>query len=257
VTLIGALSEYTDELLGVGEIPDYPGALNGLQFENRGPIKKIAAAVDFSFRVLQHAIETGANLLIVHHGMFWGAPQRVTGGTYRRYAALFEADVAVYASHLPLDCHADMGNNVLLARELGLQPTGNFAHFETISIGVSGKTDIQTAELVDRANQFALRYGGIVRTSAFDRTRYTKKWAVCTGAGASAESLKEAYAAGIDTLIVGEGPHWTAVEAEEHDLTIIYAGHYATETLGVRALTKHLAEKYELPWQFVDAPTGL
>jgi putative NIF3 family GTP cyclohydrolase 1 type 2 len=87
--------------------------------------------------------------------------------------------------------------------------------------------------------------------------RKTKRWAICTGAGAAADTLKEATERGVDTLIVGEGPHWTAVHADENDIVIIYAGHYATETLGVRALAQHIGNRFNLPWHFVSAPTGL
>jgi dinuclear metal center YbgI/SA1388 family protein len=251
------LAKDADDLLRTSDIPDYPGALNGLQFENRGPVKRIAAAVDFSSRVLQRTIESGANLLIVHHGMFWQGVERITGSTYRRYADLIGADLAVYSSHLPLDCHPVIGNNVLLAKELGLEPSAGFARFQNTFIGATGVTEIQTAELVGRADRFARSRGGSARATRFKDSQQTKRWAMCTGSGASAETLREARDAHIDTLIVGEGPHWTAVQAEEDDLTVIYAGHYATETLGVCALAQHLAEKYDLPWQFVDAPTGL
>lgn len=169
---------------------------------------------------------------------------------------LIENDIAVYSSHLPLDRHPTLGNNALLAAELGLTPTGLFARFEDIFIGMSGESDIETATLTTRARDFARSYGEI-RTSVIAAGRRTRKWGICTGAGASAETLSEASSTGIDTLIVGEGPHWTAVHAEEHELAIIYAGHYATETLGVRALAQHLAERYELPWSFINAPTGL
>jgi putative NIF3 family GTP cyclohydrolase 1 type 2 len=97
----------------------------------------------------------------------------------------------------------------------------------------------------------------MARLSHVTSARRTKTWGICSGAGASADTLSEAIAEGIDTIIVGEGPHWTAVSAEEHGIAIIYAGHYATETLGVRALAKHLGEKFGLPWTFVSAPTGL
>jgi dinuclear metal center YbgI/SA1388 family protein len=250
------LANYTDELLGTGETPDYPNAFNGLQLENHSPIQGIAAAVDFSTRTIRGAIEKGANFLVVHHGMFWGGLAPLSGPSYRTLRTLMENDIAVYSSHLPLDRHPTFGNNTLLALELGLTPTGLFAHFENIFIGVSGESDIETASLTARARDFAKSYGEI-RTSVIPVGRRTRKWGICTGAGASAENLSEAAATGIDTLIVGEGPHWTAIHAEEHELAIIYAGHYATETLGVRALTRHLAEKYELPWSFITAPTGL
>lgn len=250
------LSAYTDELLATGNTPDYPNAVNGLQLENGSPIRGIAAAVDFSTRSIQGAIEKGANFLIVHHGMFWGGMGPLSGPSYRTLRMLMENDIAVYSSHLPLDRHPALGNNALLAGELGLAPSGSFARFQDIFIGVRGESDIETASLVTRARNFAKSYGDI-RTSAIVSGRRTRKWGICTGAGASAETLGEASIAGIDTLIVGEGPHWTAIHAEEHALAIIYAGHYATETLGVRALAQHLAQRFALPWSFISAPTGL
>lgn len=250
------LSAYTDELLDTGKTPDYPNAVNGLQLENRSPIRGIAAAVDFSTRAIQGAVEKRANFLIVHHGMFWGGIGPFSGPSYRTLRMLMENDIAVYSSHLPLDRHPTLGNNALLAVELGLTPTGSFARFQDIYIGVSGENDVETASLVARARKFAKSYGE-VRTSAIASGRRTHKWGICTGAGASAETLSEALIAGIDTLIVGEGPHWTAIHAEEHGLAIIYAGHYATETLGVSALAQYLADRYQLPWNFISAPTGL
>lgn len=256
MTTSTGLAAYLDELLGSANTPDYPNAVNGLQLENRSIIRGIAAAVDFSTRAVEGAIESGANFLIVHHGMFWGGLTPISGPAYRILRLLIENDIAVYSSHLPLDRHPTLGNNVLLAEQLGLTPNGVFGRFEEIFIGVSGDSDIDTASLIESARVFANGYGEI-RTSRILPGRRTRRWAICTGAGASAETLNEASAAGIDTLIVGEGPHWTAIHAEEHDLAIIYAGHYATETIGVRALARHLAEKYKLPWTFVSAPTGL
>ena len=250
------LAAYADELLDTTRTPDYPNALNGLQLENRSPVLGIAAAVDFSTRAAEGAAELGANFLVVHHGMFWGGLKAFSGPSYRLLRLLVERDIAVYASHLPLDRHPKLGNNVLLAAELGLEPNGLFARFQDTFIGVSGETDIETSSLVEAARIFAKDYGEI-RTSLIPKGHRTRRWGICTGAGASAESLSEASATGIDTLIVGEGPHWTAVHAEEHGLAVIYAGHYATETLGVRALARHLAEKNKIPWNFISLPTGL
>jgi dinuclear metal center YbgI/SA1388 family protein len=250
------LASYTDELLNTRNTPDYPNAVNGLQLENRSAIRGIAAAVDFSTRAIHGAIEKRANFLVVHHGMFWGGVGPFSGPSYRTLHMLMENDIAVYSSHLPLDRHPTLGNNALLAAELDLRPTGPFARFQDVFIGVSGESDIETGSLIARAREFAKSYGEI-RTSVITSSQRTRKWGICTGAGASAETLSEAIAAGIDTLIVGEGPHWTAIHAEEHGLAIIYAGHYATETLGVRALARHLADRYELPWSFIAVPTGL
>jgi dinuclear metal center YbgI/SA1388 family protein len=254
---LGELAHYADSLLETRIIPDYPNAVNGVQIYNQSPIRKVAAAVDFSTRAIQGAVASGANLLVVHHGMFWGGLEPITGSHYRRIRSLVDADIAVYSSHIPLDRHPTLGNNTLLAKQLGLQPTALFARFEDIFIGLCGESDIETATIVTAARGFARAHGGDLRTSLLQAGRRTRKWAICTGAGASAETLREAGAMGVDTLIVGEGPHWTAIHAEENDLAIIYAGHYATETLGVRALAEHLGEKYDLPWSFVSAPTGL
>ena len=149
----------------------------------------------------------------------------------------------MYSSHLPLDRHALYGNNALLAAELGLEPAAEFARFKTISIGVCGKGDIKTTELAERADAFARKHGGAVRTTPITALRRTRAWAICTGAGGSTETLNEARERGIDTLIVGEGPHHTAVDADEIGIAVIYAGHYATETLGVRALAAHVSDR--------------
>jgi putative NIF3 family GTP cyclohydrolase 1 type 2 len=165
--------------------------------------------------------------------------------------------MAVYSSHIPLDCHAKLGNNVLLAKELHLIPTREFARYQGIFIGVAGDSDVPTQSLAERATSFARKYGHATKTTPIADGRRTRHWGMCSGAGAAVDTLQEAIDAGIDTLIVGEGPHWTAITAEENDLVIIYAGHYATETLGVCALAQHLSERYGVPWDFVSAPTGL
>lgn len=254
---LAVIADHLDRLLRTREIPDYPPALNGVQLENRGEILKVAAAVDFSRRIVDQTVSSGANLLIVHHGMFWSGLRPITGQLYDRIAPLIRHDIAVYASHLPLDCHPEFGNSTLLARELGLEPTGGFARYQTIDVGVQGEAMIATKMLVERARTVAKRHGGDVIAPSLDDTRLTKRWAICTGAGADAMTLREALDAEIDTLIVGEGPHYTAVDAGDSGLAIIYAGHYATETFGVRAIATHVSERFGLPWIFLEAPTGL
>lgn len=254
---LAVITDHLDRLLRTREIPDYPSALNGVQLENRGEIVKVAAAVDFSRRVVEGAIACGANLLLVHHGMFWGGLKPISGQIYDRIAPLLRHDIAVYASHLPLDAHPELGNNVLLARELGLEPTGGFARYQTIDVGVRGVAEIPTDTLIERARVIAQRHGGDVIATPLAKSGITKRWAVCTGAGADANTIREALDGGIDTLIVGEGPHYTAVDAADVGLAIIYMGHYATETFGVCALAAHLADTFALPWEFIEAPTGL
>ena len=254
---LGAIADYLDELLRIRELPDYPNALNGVQLANRGRIMRVAVAVDVSRRVIDQVISAQANMLIVHHGMFWSGLQPIRGTQYERLRALLDNDIAVYSAHLPLDAHPEVGNNVLLAAELGLTPTAGFAEHRGFMIGVRGEATISTAQLVDRARSFARRHGGDARATPVENERMTRRWAICTGAGASASTMTEAVDAGVDTLIVGEGPHWTAVDAPEAGIVIIYAGHYATETLGVCALGERITRQFGIPWSFVEAPTGL
>ena len=254
---LASIVEQLDVLLRTAEIPDYPGAVNGLQVQNGGEVHKVAAAVDFSRRTIEGAVAAGADLLIVHHGAFWSGVQPIRGAWYERLKPLFAHDVAVYSSHLPLDLHPEVGNNVLLARTLGLEPSAGFARFQTVTIGVRGEADVATADLVERASAFAREHGGDVRVTPSASGRRTMRWAICSGAGASSDTIREAVASGIDTLIVGEGPHHTAVEASEAGIVILYAGHYATETLGVRALAERIAATFHIPWTFIEAATGL
>lgn len=254
---LARIAEHLDALLRVGAIADYPNAVNGVQLEHRGPVTRIAASVDISRAVIERTIAERANLLIVHHGMFWGGLQPLRGSLYERIRLLLENDIAIYAAHLPLDAHPDVGNNVLLAGELGLAPSDGFAAHQGTMIGTRGSSDIETATLIERARAFARQHGGDVRTTQVAGGRMTRRWAICTGAGASASTLAEAASLGVDTLIVGEGPHWTAVDAPEAGLVIVYAGHYATETLGVQALARQLAHTFDLSWTFIESPTGL
>jgi dinuclear metal center YbgI/SA1388 family protein len=251
------LSGFLDSTLNIGAIPDYPNAVNGIQVSNFGAINSVATAVDFSSETVNGAINAGARLLIVHHGMFWGGVQPITGHRHQRLWSLLTHDVAVYAAHLPLDVHPTLGNNALLAERLGLHPNGGFARYQTLDVGLRGTSDVLTSTLATRAAELAAHYGGKLVASPFESDRVTRAWGICTGAGADSNTLREAAARGLDTLIVGEGPHHTGVEARELGIVILYAGHYATETLGVQAVGNLLAQQFEITNTFVDVPTGL
>ncbi len=250
------ISTHADSILRATEIADYPSALNGLQVDTPASVTKIAAAVDFSSRTLNAAIKAGAQLLIVHHGAFWQGAVPLTGKWYGTVAALIENSIGVYSSHLPLDCHPSLGNNALLAKTLELEATSRFAKFSGIDIGVAGESAAPLEELVTRATKFSAAHGGYLRVTSSEKNRAIGRWAICTGSGADADTLKEAVDLGISTLIVGEGPHWTSVFAEENDIVILYAGHYATETLGVQALAGAIAKEFGIEWEFIPAPTG-
>lgn len=251
------LAAYLDSTLSTATIPDYPNAVNGVQLANLGDIQQVATAVDFSSETVAGAIDAGAKLLLVHHGMFWGGVQPLTDHRHRRLWMLVSHDVAVYSSHLPLDVHPEVGNNALLAARLGLQPSGGFATYQSMDIGVSGDADIPTRAIAERASALAAEFQGHLVATPFSIERVTRRWGICTGAGADSSTLREASRRGLDTLIVGEGPHHTAIEARELGIVVLYAGHYATETLGVRALGERLASKFAISSTFIDRPSGL
>lgn len=254
---LDTIARHLDALLRTDEVPDYPGALNGVQVEHLGPVRRCAVAVDASLRTIQGAIDAGANLLIVHHGLFWSGTQPLRGRYLERVRRLLAHDIAVYSSHLPLDLHPTLGNNVLLAEALELEPSEGFAQYQTVNVGVAGRSDTETSLLADRLRAIAEREGGSLVTVGNTPGRRTRRWAICTGAGASSDTLREAASRGIDTLIVGEGPQHTAVDAPEFGIAVLYGGHYATETFGVRALGAEVERMFGVPWSFIAAPTGL
>jgi dinuclear metal center YbgI/SA1388 family protein len=257
VASLEEIVRFLDETLRTRDVPDYDAAVNGLQLANTGDVNRIAAAVDFSAEVVEAATREHADLLIVHHGMFWRGLQPFTGAAYERLRAAVRGELAVYSSHIPLDLHARFGNNVLLAHELRLEHDGPFGQFRDVAIGVTGPADMATRELVDRAAAYAAQFSTTAVATRFPADRRTRRWAIVTGAGASPAILAEARDRGVDTLIVGEGTHHSAVDAIEQGLVIVYAGHYATETLGVRAIAEHAAKKFGLTSTFIAAPTGL
>ena len=255
--LLDDVARHLDTVLRTSEVPDYPGAMNGVQVEHDGPVMRCAVAVDASLQTIDAAVASNANLLVVHHGLFWGGSQPLRGRTFQRVRRLLAHDVAVYASHLPLDLHPTLGNNAIMARTLELTPSAGFAHFQSVAIGVMGDADVETSTLAARCDALARREGGRLVALGVTPHRRTHRWALCTGAGASSDTLHEASSAGVDTLIVGEGPHHTAVEASELGIAVLYVGHYATETFGVRALGEEIERTFGIPWSFVPAPTGL
>lgn len=257
MTALADLCRFLDEGLGTTEVPDYDRALNGLQLANGGTVNRVATAVDFSLDAVRGAVEAGAGLLIVHHGMFWGGLQPIVTSHYERLRLAMAHDLAVYASHLPLDLHASWGNNAILAERLHLTPDGRFGRYRTLELGHTGSCDLNTADLAARVAAFAEPLGTRALTTPHAPERRTRRWAIVTGAGASSASLEEATERGVDTLIVGEGPHHTAVEAQERGIVVMYAGHYATETLGVQALAAEVERTFGLPWSFLHLPTGL
>lgn len=248
---IQPLVDYLDAFLRLAEVPDYPGALNGLQVASDGPVTRLAAAVDASEASVREAIERGCDFLLVHHGLFWDGNRPVTGRRYRRLAPLLRSGVGLYSAHLPLDVHPEVGNNAVLARHLEIGPGGRFADYQGEPLGVWGEVDWTPAELEQRVRTVL---GGAVHMVRGGPERI-RRVGVITGGGGG--MIGAALAAGLDALVTGEGSHHTYFDATEGGLHVCYGGHYATETWGVRALAEHLEARFSLPWEFLDLPTGL
>ncbi|MBI4409913.1 MAG: Nif3-like dinuclear metal center hexameric protein [Gemmatimonadetes bacterium] len=248
---LAELVDYLDQYLRIRDTPDEPGAVNGLQFENAGELTRVGAAVDASEATIREAASRGCDLLLVHHGLYWDPQRAVTGRRYRKVRTLLEHDIAVYSAHVPLDIHAEVGNNVVLARELGLELRGAFGGYHGIELGVWGTLELRREALAARLDELL---GGPVRLLPGGPER-TRRVGVITGGAGS--MIRDALAAGLDAYVTGEGAHWTYFEAMESGINVYYGGHYATETWGVRALAAHVSAKFGLAWEFLDFPTGL
>lgn len=245
------LVRFCDELLDVRSIRDAPDAWNGLQVANAGEVGRLAAAVDLCAATVRMAGEQGADFLIVHHGLLWGGARPLVGPQRLRIEGLLRNNIAVYSAHIPLDCHAELGNAAIIARELGVQVRGAFGTWREQPFGVWGELVMSRQALTDGLTRLL----GLTPKAMLFGPATVRRIGVATGAGGSL--IPEAAAAGLDTLITGEGTHHTYFDAEELGLNVYYGGHYATETFGVKALAQHLGTRFGLPWVFLDHPTGL
>ena len=250
---LSVLVAYLDALLRIREVPDEPNAVNGLQTECRGTIRRIVAAVDASQATIDGVVERAGpgTLLLVHHGLLWDGNVPVVDRRYRRLRALLENDIALYSAHIPLDVHPELGNNAALAEQLGGQVEGWFGKYRGIPLGVSGRLALDRAQLTDRLSQLLLTKATLIPGGP----EVTARVGIVTGAGTS--QLDAARDAGIDTFITGEGPHHCYFDAMEWGMNLLYAGHYATEKLGVQYLAEHLGERFGLEWEFHSHDTGL
>jgi dinuclear metal center YbgI/SA1388 family protein len=189
--------------------------------------------------------------------VFWDGNLPVTGRRYRRLRALLDRDAALYAAHIPLDLHPVVGNNIVLARALGLVDIVPFGNYKGIRVGIAGSHPAPSASREDLVNSLAtlLTLGPAAIRVIPGGPERVSRIAVITGGAGSA--IDQAWKAGCDTFITGEGAAHTYFDAMEFGVNVIYAGHYATETVGVRALAGHLAERFAIPWEFHDHPTGM
>ena len=266
--------DFLDDYLNVGPVADSPKALNGLQVEASGPVKRFAVAVDASEAVIE-AVRDRADLLIVHHGLFWAGLQTLTGPHYRRVRALIESGTALYSSHHPLDVHPEVGNAAVIADALGFTSVEPFGTWQGTPVGVKGRVHAKEGAhghggrdagseraadsppgraLADLVADLSELLGGEVTTLPGGPSDVVSV-GIVTGAGAF--TVGEAAEQGLDVLITGEAHHYHAIEAAELGVTILLGGHYATETWGVRKVAELLTERFGIDGHFIDSPTGL
>jgi dinuclear metal center YbgI/SA1388 family protein len=239
-----------DRLLEPGRFEDF--GPNGLQVPGPAEIDTVATGVSAHAELFELAARERAGLLLVHHGLFWGSgPGPIDAVLKRRLKILFDADIALAAYHLPLDAHREFGNNALLARALGAEEITPFARHRGELIGVIsalGDEGLPSAELFERVRALTSR-----EPLVFDSgPPVIRRLAIVSGAGA--DYIEEAKASQADALLTGEAEERTMAQARENGLHLIAAGHYATETFGVRRLGEHLATRFDLRHVFLDVP---
>lgn len=242
---------FLDAELRISEIKDYPGAMNGLQLENDGRVERVFSAVDASLAVVEQAVAAGGGLLIVHHGMFWQGARPLTGAYFRKIRDAIRGNLAIYSAHLPLDGHAVHGNNILLAQAIGLREIFPILEKDGWPMGVAGfwgksREELVTATAAAVGRDVTLCPGG---------SELIEKVAVITG-GAGSE-VSRISGLSLEAFVTGEGPHWSYIEAEETGLNVIYAGHYATETFGVRSLANQAGKMFGIESCFLHRDGGL
>lgn len=243
---LSEIVSFCDRRINLPGVPDFPGACNGLQFENNGEVTRIGAAVDAGLVPFQEAAKRGIDFLIVHHGMFWDALPPITGSQFRKVDTLVRGNCAVYGAHLPLDLHPEIGNNVLLAGLLGLRPDGTFLPFEGNDVGTIARSSLTRNELAQRlAEEFPRTF-----TKVEFGSERPEKIAILTGSGQSA--IPYLRGAGVDTFITGELKQNSFNVAQEERLNLYMCGHYCTETFGVSALAREVGEHFGLEWEFIE-----
>lgn len=236
--------------LDLPDFPDFPGALNGLQVANSGTVTRIGAAVDAGLEPFRRAAAQGIDFLIVHHGLFWEPPRPFVGAAWDKLALLVRSNLAVYAAHLPLDAHPELGNNAILAKRLRLESAATFHAFEGREIGLIARAGIAREELRRRLEALFPRVTALEFGDA-----QLGRVALVTGGGGSA--IPDLRAADVDTLVTGELKEHHFNVAQEERLNLYACGHYATEVFGVCALAEELARTFNLPWDFVPTENPL
>ena len=245
------LVSFLDSRLCLSEFSEDESA-NGLQVEGSVTVQKIGLAVDACEYVFKEAAKKKIDFLLVHHGLIWGGLKSVSGVVKKRIKTLLDSDISLYACHLPLDWHPKYGNNSELLRLLSIKKIGEFGKYHGKNISYWGRTAKEIS-----LDEFTARIDKVLgtRSSAVRFNNKVRNVGVVSGGGWFAINEAEKY--NIDTFLTGEPSHSAYTLAEEMKVNLVFAGHYATETLGVKAVGLMLQKRFGLPAEFIDHPTGL
>ena len=247
------LDSYFRGFLDIDGLSGTDISINGVQVENTGDINCIAFAVDACMETFRRAKEAGAQMLFVHHGLFWGHEQSVTGSHYQRLKFLIENNIALYAAHLPLDVHPELGNNVSLARAAGLEDLKPFGNFRGISVGVKGRfrNPVTAAQVI---SDLGYDQDELLACLSFGREK-NLTGAVITGGGE--HDVMDAIDEDVDLYITGDAAHVVYHTCLENKINMISAGHYRTEVYGVQNVARKVSDELSVKTLFIDVPTGL
>ncbi|MBF0463133.1 MAG: Nif3-like dinuclear metal center hexameric protein [Magnetococcales bacterium] len=246
------LEQYTNTLLNTAKIADY--APNGVQVRGRATVNRLVTGVSACLDLFQAATAQQADLILVHHGMFWEKdPRVVEGGLKKRLKWLLDHDISLMAYHLPLDCHPQLGNNMQIVQRLQLAKGAPFGLYRGTHLSCMGHYDsaMPLAAFVERVR---VLFGGepLVLPFGPEQIRHV---ALCSGA--APELLREAKQSGADLFLSGEATEHVYHFAKEEGIHFVAAGHHRTEMFGVQVLGDHLASRFGIQHQFVDIPNPL
>ncbi|MDR0740379.1 MAG: Nif3-like dinuclear metal center hexameric protein [Puniceicoccales bacterium] len=245
-----SIVKYCNKLLNIYAIEDAEGAYNGLQFQNSGKISKIAMAVDASLETIEKAAAIGANLLVVHHGLFWSQTVPITENIYKKYKLLMDHDIAVYSCHLPLDAHMEIGNNACIAKLLELETPVPAFEYHDVKIGIIG------IRLIERHRLKMILEATFPHVIAMEfGPKNLEQIGIISGGSGSLIIQAKNY--GTHTLIIGDCQQYHYNIIRENNINVYVCGHYATETFGVEALGKAIAQKFSIPFEFIHTSCPL
>jgi dinuclear metal center YbgI/SA1388 family protein len=252
--LVSELDDYFRSILDIDELRGVDASLNGVQVGDlSAEVRHIAFAVDAALETLRRARDCGADMLFVHHGLFWGRDIPVTGAHYERLKILLESRIALYAAHLPLDKHIELGNNAQMAKALRLSDIQPFGEYKGVEIGVKGvlpepTTTRRVAETLFSSSEAAL---GVLPFGP------EKSRTVSIVSGGAPSEVDQAISEGSDLFITGDASHTIYHRCLEAGINVIFGGHYQTETWGPRAMMERTAADTGVETTFIELPTGL